>query len=138
LTTAEVNDVEAYLTLKWRNKKVTLSAAVDATARVSYPDLNCGDGAVFTVDSSALEVGGEAAVTVYGFCERIGGGRIVITDVARRTRPGLVLFRCAGSYAISLDSFEFAGFPKGTTFAWENNELKVVDCPPAGLRVFVR
>lgn len=138
LAAAEVADVEAYLTLKWKNKTVTLSESVDVTARVSYPNLTCTDGAAFTVRSNGLKAGGEAAVTVYGFCEKTGNGQIVITNATPRSRPGVVLFRCAGSYGLSLDSFEFVGFPEGTTFAWENNELKVTDCPVEGFLLLVR
>ena len=138
LTAAEIADIEAYMDLKWFGTTKTVTSSVDATGRVSYPNLACGEGAAFTVKSSSLEAGGEAAVTVHGFCEKTGDGKIVITNVTRRTRRGVVLFRCAGSYGLSLDSFEFDGFPEGTTFAWENDELKVADCPVPGLLLIIR
>lgn len=138
LTAAEIADVEAYMDLKWFGTTKTVTSNVDATGRVSYPNLDCGDGASFTVKSRRLEADGEAAVTVHGFCEKTGDGKIVITNGSQSSRPGVVLFRCAGSYGLSLDSFEFVGFPEGTTFAWENNELKVADCPVEGLLLIVR
>lgn len=138
LTAAEVADVEAYMDLKWFGTTKTVTSAVDATGRVSYPNLTCGDGAAFTVKSRNLEADGEAAVTVHGLFEKTGDGKIVITNDDQRSRPGAVLFRCAGSYGLSLDSFEFVGFPEGTTFAWENDELKVTDCPVPGLILIVR
>ena len=67
-----------------------------------------------------------------------GGEPIVITDTSARTRQDAVLLRCAGSFGLSLDGFRFVGFPEGTTFAFENDELKVVGCPVDGLLLILR
>ena len=62
----------------------------------------------------------------------------MIENVGGRVRAGKVLLRCALAYGVSLDSFEFSGFPEGTTFAWTGTELKVLDCPQGGVVIIVR
>ena len=138
LTAAEFNDVEAYLDLKWRKKSVTLSAVVDATARVSYPNLVCEDGFGFAVSPRALTAGGEAAVTVCGLMSKLYDGKIRVVNATGKVYKDVALLRCAASVGLTLDSFEFVGFPEGTTFTWENNELKIADCPVSGLMIIVK
>ena len=138
LTAVEFNDVEAYLDTKWKNKMVMLAETVDATVRVSYPNLNLDAGAGFTVNARALKEGGEAAVTVYGQLTKLHDGRIRIENASGKVHKGGVLLRCAASVGVDLDSFELVGFPEGTTFVWENNELKVADCLVPGLLMIVR
>lgn len=133
LTTAEVAEVEAYLAVKWFGTTAEVSSAVDATQGVSYPNLTCGRGASFVVKARRVKDSDVAAVTAHGILSRSGDAKITIRNVSRRPHAGTVLLRCAESCGIDLASFEFVGFPEGTTFAWEGNELRVADCPTKGL-----
>ena len=80
----------------------------------------------------------EAAVTVYGLLAKLHDGKIRVENASGKAHKGGVLLRCAASIGADLDSFEFVGFPEGTTFAWENNELKIADCPVSGALIIVR
>jgi len=138
LTAKEMGDIETYLELKWYNSKVTLTETVDATAGVSYPNLLLGSGAGFAVNPFGLKEGGDAAVTVYGVLSQIESEKIVIRNGGERMRKGVTLLKCAVSVGVSLDSFDFVGFPDGTKFGWTGTELKIVDCPQNGLIMVVR
>ena len=138
LTAAEFNDVEAYLDCKWKGKTVEASSSVDATERVAYPNLVCGDGIAFTVDARTLSAGGAAAITVYGRMVKLFDGKIRIEHNGGKVRAGVTLLRCADSVGVDSDSFEFTGFPAGTKFAWENNELKIVSVERRGLMLLIR
>ncbi|MGN0832863.1 MAG: hypothetical protein ACI4RD_04345 [Kiritimatiellia bacterium] len=138
LTAFELGDVEAYLDFKWRGKTVESAAAIDATARVSYPNLVCGEGTAFTVNARTLPVGGGAAITVYGRMVKLFDGKIRIENAGDGARAGVSLLRCSAAVGVDLDSFEFVGFPEGTAFAWADNELKVAATARKGLLILIR
>lgn len=138
LTAAEFNAVEAYLDLKWRGKTVEVAERVDATSRVSYPNLILDDGAGFVVNARTLVDGGEAAVTVYGRLVKPGEGKIRIENAVAKAHKDAVLLRCAASINVDLNSFDFVGFPEGTAFMWTGSELKIATTPTSGLLMIVR